>query len=125
MSAAPFFDDDLPVDGPSEDESAESLGEARSSPQYDDEDEMSEDDADVASNSVTPPMSFSQRPPSRRSNGVQAGTLSPQGTPSRRSRGSRGRGGRTPTQTATSHKWRSGQVPPAPTFDGDIDSNPY
>ena len=126
MSAAPFFDDDLPVEDPLEDESAESLGEAMSSPQDDDDDEMfEEDDADVASAPATSPFNSSPAPPSRRSGGVQVGSLSPQGTPSRRSRGSRGRGGRTPTQTTTGPKWRSGQVPPAPTFDGDIDSNPY
>lgn len=49
---------------------------------------------------------------------------------SHRPRGSRGRGG---ARSSASHgsgsaakpKWRSGQIPPAPVFEGDIDQDPY
>ena len=64
-------------------------------------------------------------PPARSPVGSAA---SSEGRKSQRSRGSRGRGSRAGSIAKASvktPKWRSGQVPTAPSFDGDIDKEPY
>ena len=121
MSEA-YFDDDLPL-GSSLDSAMSAASSGASS--YDDEYEFPEDDFhrdymnSLADHDVRPPTEAeSHNPPSMRSS---------------RSRGSRGRGSRggasvkasSTNGKSTTPKWRSGQIPPAPVFDGDIESDPY
>ena len=43
----------------------------------------------------------------------------------RRKRGSRGGAGNSKEQKESERRWRSGAIPPAPMFDGDVEANPY
>ena len=122
-----MFDEDLPLLG-----SAQAASDGAS---YDDDEDAAErydlfsDDDGGSVSQQQPPLddparsSNDHQSPSRSSHANSHGGLG-----SRRSRGSRGkgsRGGASGGNSSAKPKWRSGQVPPAPTFDGDIDKEPY
>ena len=117
-----FFDSDFPVepdDSGSADESADTPSGASTDARNSDDVADGANDAEDIDRHVAPDS------PSK-ANSVRSSDPRSSGK-SHRSRGSRGRsstkkGGTTTTSTT---KWRSGQVPQAPTFDGDIDADPF
>lgn len=118
-----YFDDDVPLSMPSASDSAAESGASESFVEpnpfdpFSDEPPVSERPATEV---VSEPAAAGE--PSRRGSNASIG--------SHRSRGSRGRGGRqagnsSASSRANQPKWRSGQIPPAPVFEGDIDQDPY
>ena len=108
-----FFDSDLPLDI----ESSAGSDANGSSPFF--------DESDYQDYLQTPFEAADRNSENKPSSGPPSTGRSHRGIRGRGSRGGSAAAGSSGAAALSKAKWRSGQVPAAPSFDGDIDNNPY